>query len=283
MRILFVVGQDRETKLFREQIQPLIEQLLAYHHSYTSNRYGLLFTGNKNLVQIENSGLILFQINSVESSDTQVPQLTPGTVKDINGFISEFNPDLIHSFDEGFIGLITQYTAVSKKIPYVLSLLSENSAQKVGFASKVILGISSRIGITDEFVGKFYNNATAVIGSHEQTEAIENEYDYAGYIVHNKDLNLASDYINFYKRMIVRFKQYEKSIRFKSLLGLVPNKGLRNKILNKLPERKVAKNTKKVVPSSVLLTGAAIIGSLLAFTAIKGISKIKPQKDKHNS
>lgn len=277
MHILFVCGQDRKTAVFRDQIQPLLEQLLTARSVYRNTRIGILFPGEKNLVQIEKNGLILFQISSV-GNDTQFPKLTPGTLKDINGFFSEFDPDIVHSFDEGFIGLVTQFVSVSKKIPYVLTLLPQNHEQKVSLASKIILGFTGQVGITDEFVGNFYNNSIAVIGTPSQISVLEKDYDFHGYTVNPEELLHQKNLLSFYKRMHARSQQSSKEHRYQSLLNFIPIKSLQDKLKAKLPEKDVKKNTRKVGASSAVITGIAVLGSLLTFTAIKGFSKLKHKK-----
>ncbi len=279
MHILYVVGQNRDSKAFNDYVAPMIKQMQALHSSTHKVRVGLLFPSNRTAVEIDNNGLILFHLNCIISNETSIPKLTPNNINDINGFINEFKPDIIHSFDQGFIGLITQSRAVSKKIVYLLSVTKElNETERVGITSKVVLGIAKQIGITSELINNFYNNCTAIIASSQSLDFLTEEHAYQGFKINTKDLDSTNRIYDLYRRMQIRFKDYEKKRWLQGLVNIFPSKKIKNKILPKLPQRRINKNFKKTVPTSIVYTGVAIIGSLLAFGIISGFSKIKSKK-----
>lgn len=246
MHILFITGEDSNTKLFRHQIHPLIEGLKQLAKEGKDITIATLSPGPKTLMQINEDGVIQFQIKSVKSKDTQIPKFTPSVLKDINNFFNEFKPDLVHSFDQGFIGLITQSATVSKKIPYLLSITENLQKEaKLNLASKVILGLANQVGISSEFISNFYKNSTSIISNKENLKIILSQFKYKGRLLNSKDITKKEKQLDFYRKMI------------------------------KESERK----SQKIISKSTVLTAATIVGSLLAFAAISTVAKLKSKKN----
>lgn len=282
MRVLIISGQSLNSETYSDKLEPHIEGLLSdkAFSQDINNKVALLVPGTRNHVQIKDNGLIIFELDSLETSTSHIPNLTPNILRELNGFMNEFKPNILHSFDEGSLGIMAQFFAITKKIPYILSIYPDENGSGRSFATRMMLSIMEQVGLSQEFVKNYYNNATAIVADNLSLERIKTENDFDGFAVNYKDLKRGEQYLSFYKRMMLRNKEFVKSKRFAGIVKLLPVKSLQNSIANYLPEKKTTKNTKKLAPASILLAGAAIIGSIITFAAVKGISKLKKSTPK---
>ncbi len=264
MRILLVSGNAQESEIFKKYVAPTLEGILKLEDFKNgTHKLGLVLPGKRNQIEIKDNGLINFEINSEDNQEIQIPNLTPGLVREVNGFLNEFQPDVVHSFDVGFIGVISQFFAISKKMPFILSVIPEQRVQKVGLTSKILGALLSQIGVSAEFIRNYYNNSTALIGRKNDLDAVLNFTYFIGTIASDTEVKEGHQLLDFYNKLLVNQKRY-----------------LKKKSAGKDSEQNKEKLIKKTGVIAFLVAGAAVAGSVFAFTALKGISKLKIKKSK---
>jgi len=286
MRLLFVIAQKRDSKYFQEHLKPLIDMIVAAPEfkNEQQNRIGLVFLGEKNKVHIESDGLISFQVNSASIGTIDHPGMTPGTIKEINGFVNEFRPNVIHAFERSNLVLTIEFLAVSKRIPVILSLINGPSPKnKTNIFNKIFSAILSPFGLGDSYSRNFYNNATTIFAANEIRAKLKAEELYAGDFSDSVVLEKLPTLMGFYEKILVRQKQYIKSKRFQAILKAIPTNTLQNKVRQKLPDSRETKDRKKIVVTSVVITGTALLASLITYGVVKGVSKFKHKKPQADS
>jgi hypothetical protein len=270
MRILLISGKSQDSDLFKNQVNPLIQELLKLKEfNDGTHKLGIILPGTQNQVEIKENGLITFEINSTNGEAIQIPNLTPGLVREINGFLNEFQPDIVHAYDAGFMGILAQYFSVSKKIPFVLTVLPGQGEQKPGFTSKILTALLAQMGVSADFIKNYYNNATALIGDVKEMPNIVEYSRFSGTVLANKDFQKGQQIISCYTKLIQEQKKNLRSNNEKSATD--KQNGDNSTVTNK-------KDIKKVGFGAFLIAGAAVAGSVFAFTALKGFSKLKRTK-----
>jgi len=260
MKILIISGNTVTSEDYKKFVHKQIE-LLWHDRSFTGgsdNKIGILLPGERTEIFIEESGIVKFFFNSYDNGNLQIPKLTLGSINDINNFITEFRPDLIHSFDEGFLGLMSQYRAVRKKVPYILTLLPQNQIPRNGLATKVLSSVIRQFGFTNEFVKNYYHNCRSLITTTvPQVEMLHNIH-YQGEIRCKRELD-HSGYFEYYSDLLNKQPEYIRSKNFQDIVKYIP-------------EKEQIQGGIKLKPATVFFMGTAVLGSLLAYTALKGFS-----------
>ncbi len=85
------------------------------------DKLAIILPAKATRVIIDKDNLIKYEVKCVFNQDKQAPRITPKDLDDLNVFLKEFKPDLIHSFDCNLLGLMTQNYAINNKIKYLLS------------------------------------------------------------------------------------------------------------------------------------------------------------------
>jgi hypothetical protein len=276
MRILLINGTVEGTDQFQQNIASQIDRLIKTDPDL---RIGVLLPGTSSRVEISENNIVKFQVNSRGDATLQIPKLTPAQIREINNFISEFNPDIIHSHDEGFLALIAQFWAIRKKIPFLLSL-GNLIEQENSLTGNIILKLLSPFGFNERFINNFYHNSTAIICNNEvQLEFIE-KLNYKGRVFNQikNHLTTAEIYQTIYRGQ----QEYIRSPIFSSITELIPSEGLREGIEDMLPERNQKKYQKSLGIKPLFWLGAAIVGSLVAYFGLKKNQEQDKKVEKNN-
>ena len=102
----------------------------------TNDKLAIIIPGQTTRVIIDKNNIIKYEIKCIFTEKAKtIPQITPKDIDDLNIFLKEFNPDLIHSFDGDILGLLTQNWATNNKIHY---LLSNSNLSQIKFNKKNI-------------------------------------------------------------------------------------------------------------------------------------------------
>lgn len=263
MRILLISGTVEGSEQYQQNISAQIEDLKKTDPEL---RMGVLLPGDVSRVEITEKNIVKFQVNSRGDATLQIPKLTPAQIREINNFISEFNPDIIHSYDEGFLALIAQFWAIRKKIPFLLSL-GNLIEQENSLTGSIIIKLLSPFGFNERFISNFYHNTTGIICNNEVQLEFIKKLKYQGRIF--DQLNQTKAITEIYKAIYLGQQEYIRSKIFSSITELIPSEGLRDSIEEILPERNQKKYQKNLGLKPLFWLGAAIVGSLVAYFGLK--------------
>lgn len=268
MRILLISGTTQDNELFFKRLSPLIETIKRNN----DNRIGVIMPGQRTQIEMPGNTIIKYIVDSRGDSKLQIPRFTPKQINDLNNFLSEFDPDIIHSFDEGLLALLTQYFAIRKRIPFILSL--GNIIDKEGtFTDKLLLKLLSPFGFNERFIGNFYHNATAIIYDNELQNEFINKIEYKGKVI-KEDIN---DICEKYKEIIRSHEQYVGSKVYSNITKYIPSEFLKDTIDDILPKKR------GVSIKSLFWFLAAIFGSMITYIGIRGRQSLNKSKNGKDS
>jgi len=264
MRILIIPSFNGNYKQQNQDLLSLIEVLKRD----PQNDIGLLEAGNSTKVVMGDGNLVSFRIECKSNEEIDIPRLTPSQVNSIYNFISEFNPEIIHSYDEGIISLLAQFWSIRNKTPFLLSLGKLKTDRSL--PSNVFLKILSGFGFNERFINNFYHNATAIILKQENDREFIKKINFEGKTYENV---LIEDTPSVYSELKVRQKEYVSSKVFGNLISIIPTTKLKNSVSSLLPKSNKSQDQKSMGIKSIFWVVAAIIGSLITYFTLKGKNK----------
>jgi len=276
MKILLVSGKclsNTDGSKYCEFIKELVNTDLF---KANKDKLAYIFPAESSEINIENDCLINFAIKSVGDRSVQIPDLNPIAISDIYNFFIDFNADIVISFDDGFLGLISQVWAIQKKVPYALYDTRSDGEFKTK-TSNFLRGIFRNTGLSGEFYSNFYHNCTAIFVSQESDFNKLNEIQYKGTIIlHKKGLSkedFQNTVIGELKSLIKSQPRYIKSTIFKKIIDRIPFNPFTNTEDNK-------NRTKNLNIGTLIFAGGAVLTSIIAFSTWKNFNKIKDKISK---
>lgn len=248
-----------------QQVNQNIEELVRILNGDPQNDIGLLEAGNSTKVVMGEGNMVSFRIECKSNEEVDIPRLTPAQVNSIYNFFSEFNPEIIHSYDEGIISLLAQFWAIRNKTPFLLSLGKLKSDRS--FPSQLFLKILSGFGFNERFINNFYHNATAIILNNENDRDFIKNINFEGKTYENV---LVEDTLEVYSDLKVRQKEYVSSKAFDNLIKIIPTAKLKDSVNSLLPKSNRMQDQRAMGVRSVFWVVAAIIGSLITYFTLRG-------------
>jgi hypothetical protein len=263
MRILIIPSFNSNSNKNKQ-----LESLLNILKSDTKNDIGLLEAGNSTKVIMGEANLVSFRIECKNNEEIEIPRLTPSQLNSIYNFFSEFNPEIIHSYDEGIVSLIAQFWSIRNKTPFLLSMGKMQSERSLPL--KLFLKMLSGLGFNERFINNFYHNSTAIILNNESDRDFIKKINFEGKTYENV---LIEDVPSIYSDLLDRQKEYVGSKAFSNLIRIVPTTKLKNSVTSILPQGSKSQDQKSLGIRNVFWVIAAIIGSLITYFTLRGKNK----------
>jgi hypothetical protein len=279
MKILLVSGKclpSTDSDKYCEFLKDLVDTDIF---KINKNKLAYIFPSDTSEISIKDDRLINFAIKSVGDTSMQIPNLSPMAINDIYNFFIDFKADIVISFDEGFLGLLSQVWAIQKKVPYIYCNTNTNEEFKTK-TSRFFRSIFKNTGLSDEFYSNFYHNCTAIFVFKDSNSQKLQDLSYKGTIM-LIDENLSKE-------------EYQQLIfaKFKSLISSQP-KYIKSNIFRKIVNRfsftpfssqENIKNDKKSLNIGTLIfAGGAVLTSIIAFATWKNFNKIKEKISKKDT
>lgn len=264
MRILIIPSFNGNYKEVNQDLQSLIEILKRD----PQNDIGLLEAGNSTKVVMGDENLVSFRIECKSNEEIDIPRLTPSQINSIYNFFSEFNPEIIHSYDEGIISLLAQFWSIRNKTPFLLSLGKLKTDRSL--PSKLFLKLLGGFGFNERFINNFYHNSTAIVLNTETDREFVKKINFEGKTYENV---LIEDIPQVYFELNQRQREYVSSKAFGNLIKIIPTTKLKNSVTSMLPKSSKSQDQKSMGLKSIFWVIAAIIGSLITYFTLKGRNK----------
>ena len=114
MKILLVSGKCLSNADRSKYCEFIKEFVNTDMFKANKDKLAYIFPSDSSEINIENEYLINFAIKSVGDRSVQIPDFNPVAINDIYNFFIDFNADIVISFDNGYLGLLSQVWAIQK-------------------------------------------------------------------------------------------------------------------------------------------------------------------------
>jgi glycosyltransferase involved in cell wall biosynthesis len=145
----------------------------------------IIHPGDRTEKYVEN-GLIHFSVLSYTDQDASFPKLTPSTVKSIFEFLAEFDPDILHTQHEGFLGMVGMFWSIQHNKRFIATShmlpTQVNAWMPVSKSSSYLLDLIHKTGFTKALFTDFYRNCNVLIGLNDAAVADIKKFGYKGEI-----------------------------------------------------------------------------------------------------
>ena len=240
------------------------------------DKLAYIYPSDSSEISIENDYLINFAIKSVGDRSLQIPDFNPVAVNDIYNFFIDFDADIVISFDNGYLGLLSQVWAIQKKVPYALFNTSSKEEFKTK-TSKFLRGVFKTTGLSGEFYSNFYHNCTAIFVLEADNLSKLQEIAYKGtamLISNSLPKGRFQDMIyDELKTLINSQPHYIRSSIFKNIIDRFSFISFSSKDSKK-------EDKKNLNIGTMIFAGGAVMTSIVAFFAWKNLNKIKEKISK---